>query len=383
VTTRRLLTVGHSYAVALNRRLADEMARAGGGRWDVLAVGPKWVRGDLRTIEFEPSAPGGAPAEAVSVYFSRVPHIMLYGRRLREIVRGGRWDLVHCWQEPYVLSGGQIMWWAGRTPTVFTTYQNLSKRYPPPFNWVERYCVRKAAGWVTGAVTVRDTLLTRPGYADIPHALAPLGVDTDVFRPDPAAGAATRVRLGWEPGGPPVVGYLGRFTPEKGVALLMRVLDRVAAPWRALFVGGGPLEGELRTWAVRHGDRVRVVTGVPHAGVPAHLSAMDVLAAPSQTTDRWKEQLGRMLIEGFAAGLPVVGSDSGEIPHVIADAGAVVPEADEAAWASTIAGLLESPARRADLAARGLARAHDRFAWPVVARRQVEFFESVLAGRTP
>ena len=150
-------------------------------------------------------------------------------------------------------------------------------------------------------------------------------------------------------------------------------------PWRALFVGGGPLEADLRAWAARHGDRVRVVTNVPHDGVPAHLNAMDVLAAPSQTIPRWREQLGRMLIEAFSCGVAVVGSDSGEIPHVIGDAGLVVPEADEAAWADALGGLLESPARRAELAARGLARARAEFAWPVIARRHLAFFDELLS----
>ena len=43
--------------------------------------------------------------------------------------------------------------------------------------------------------------------------------------------------------GPPVVGYMGRFVEEKGIGALMRALDRVATPWRALFMGGGPMEG--------------------------------------------------------------------------------------------------------------------------------------------
>jgi glycosyltransferase involved in cell wall biosynthesis len=114
---------------------------------------------------------------------------------------------------------------------------------------------------------------------------------------------------------------------------------------------------------------------VPHAGIAPYVSAMDVLAAPSQTTPRWKEQFGRMTIEAFAAGVPVVGSDSGEIPFVIADAGVVVPEADEAAWAAALGGLIESPAKRAELAARGLDRARALYSWPVVARRAVEFFD--------
>src|SRR5262249_25192302 len=111
--------------------------------------------------------------------------------------------------------------------------------------------------------------------------------------------------------------------------------------------------------------------------VPAHLSAMDVLCAPSQTMPRWREQLGRMLIEAFACGVPVAGSDSGEIPHVIRDAGVVVGEADLPGWGKALADLLESPARRAELARRGLERAQD-FSWPRVARRHIEFFEELL-----
>ena len=85
--------------------------------------------------------------------------------------------------------------------------------------------------------------------------------------------------------------------------------------------------------------------------------------------------------EGFACGVPVVGSDSGEIPHVLGDAGLVVGEADRAAWQRTLTEVLESPARRRELAARGLHRARDRFAWPVIARQHLDFFEEVLAGR--
>jgi glycosyltransferase involved in cell wall biosynthesis len=104
---------------------------------------------------------------------------------------------------------------------------------------------------------------------------------------------------------------------------------------------------------------------------------MDVLAAPSQTTPRWREQFGRMLVEAFACGVPVVGSDSGEVPFVIADAGLVLPEHDEAAWSRGLAELLDNPARRAELAERGRGHAQ-QFAWPAVARKHLEFFESVL-----
>jgi glycosyltransferase involved in cell wall biosynthesis len=377
---RRLLTVGHSYALGVNRKLAAAVQEAGGGRWQVTVAAPTCFHGqrDIRPAVLEVAPGEPVPVAPVRAYLTNRVHVFLYGRRLRSLLAEG-WDLVHCWEEPYVLAGAQVAAWTpARVPFVFRTAQNQDKAYPPPFCWAERYVVRRAAGWMYSGQLVGKTLTARPGYADRPSALVPLGVDTDTFRPDPAAGAATRTALGWGPGGPPVVGYLGRFVPEKGLGVLTQALDRVAAPWRALFVGGGPTEPELRAWAARHGDRVRVLTGVPHAGVAPYVNAMDVLAAPSQTTRQWKEQFGRMLVEAFAAGVPVVGSDSGEIPYVIADAGLVAPEADEAAWAAALGGLIESPAKRAELAARGLDRAHALYSWPVVARRAVEFFDSLL-----
>ncbi|WP_426757117.1 glycosyltransferase family 4 protein [Myxococcus sp. Y35] len=378
---RRLITISHSYVVGLNRRLANELAREGAGTWDVTAVAPRFFHGDLSplTLKLEPDEP--ARTESVRALFSRSLHGFVYAPALRgHLARGA--DLVHAWEEPYVMAGLEVALLTPRgVPLVFCSAQNLPKRYPPPFAQMERLVVQRASGWVAWGETVRDNLVARPGYAERPARTIPMGVDVESFRPDRAAGASLRRELGWQDAGPPVVGYLGRFVPEKGIGLLMAALDQLGTPWRALFVGGGPQESTLRGWASRHGDRVRLLTGVPHAGVPRVLNAMDVLCAPSQTTPRWKEQFGRMLAEGFACGVPVLGSDSGEVPHTIGGAGLVLPESSVSAWADALATLLESPERRRELAAHGRERAVTRFAWPVVARAHLDFFDEVLAGR--
>jgi glycosyltransferase involved in cell wall biosynthesis len=212
--------------------------------------------------------------------------------------------------------------------------------------------------------------------------LIPLGVDLEAFHVDRAAADGVFRKLNWSRQGPPIVGYLGRFTEAKGLSLLMAVLGDLKTPWRAMLVGAGPLEDRLRGWSKQFpDDRVRICTDVRHHDVPAYLNAMDVLVAPSQTTPNWREQFGRMLIEAFATGVPVIGSDSGEIPHVIAEAGIVVGERDWIAWGRALADLLESPRRREDLAQRGLARAPD-YSWPVIARRYLEFFDCILESRT-
>ena len=144
----------------------------------------------------------------------------------------------------------------------------------------------------------------------------------------------------------------------------MQALERLEQPWRALFVGGGPLQREIQSFGERHPGSVHVQTGVTHADVPRWINAMSVLCAPSLSTPAWREQFGRMLIEAMACGVPVIASDSGEMPTVVGDAGWVVPEGDAAALASKLAVLREDDDARRALALAGRARAVARHAWP-------------------
>ena len=341
-------------------------------------MAPSLVHGDLRSIALEPIAQEACQLEAVPAYFTRNVHLLCYGLRVRELLQRP-WDLVHCWEEPFNIAAAQIAWWTRReTPFVFWTAQNIPKQYPPPFRYFERYCLERASGWLACGESVVQALQPR-GYAARPHRILPLGVDVDHFRPDVTAGRRVREALGWQDRGDPVVGYLGRLVPEKGLDLLMQTLDGLQTGWRAVIVGSGPMRDTLKRWGRRHGDRVRIVDNVCHDDVPAYVNAMDLLAAPSQTTASWREQQGRMLIEAFATGVPVVASNSGEIPFVVDQAGLLVPEGDVAAWQRAISRLLCDPKERAELAQRGLARANDVYAWPVIARGHLEFFEQQLA----
>jgi glycosyltransferase involved in cell wall biosynthesis len=64
---------------------------------------------------------------------------------------------------------------------------------------------------------------------------------------------------------------------------------------------------------------------------------------------------------------------------VIRDAGTIVAERDELAWTAAIEQLLQRPELRREYASRGLERASASFAWPVVARAHLAWFEEVLA----
>jgi glycosyltransferase involved in cell wall biosynthesis len=375
---KRLLTIGHSYVVAANRELAHQMAVQGRGEWEVTAVAPAHYHGDLRAIAVEPIADEACALETVPVRLDRVPHLMWFGGRTREILSGD-WDVVHCWEEPYTFAAARIARaLPSRARLAVASFQNISKSYPWPVSSFERSTMGRASGWIGFGETIRQTLQTRPGYGGKPSRVIPPGVDVERFRPDAASGAAIRQRAGWSAGAI-VVGYLGRFVDAKGLPRLMRALEKCRTEWHALFVGGGPLEGEVRAFAARHPGRVHVQTGVPHDEVPAWLNAMSMLCAPSRTTASWREQFGRMLIEAMACGVPVIASDSGEMPFVVGDAGLIAAEQDEAAWTAAIDRLSADELMRRARGAVGLARVQARFTWPIVAREHLAFFDEVLA----
>ena len=354
------------------------MAVQGAGEWEVTAAAPARLRGDLRDIELEPLANEADVLVPIELRFGSHPHLRIYGRKLRSLLQQS-WDVVHGWQEPYVMASAQI---ARRVQAgarfVPATFQNISKHYPPPIGALERRVMHRANAWIAFGQTVYDTLRDRPGYAGKPSRVLSPGVDTESFRPDSNARERMRRVLGWR-SDEPVVGFAGRFVEEKGVETVLSAFVQARRRWNVLFVGDGALAPRIESLRLQYPSRVRLARDVGHSDMPGYLRAMDLLCVPSRTTSRWKEQFGRMLIEAMACGVPVLASDSGEIPYVVQDAAVVIPENDLAQWTESIDRLTADSTMRARLAASGLERARSEFSWPVVARRHLDFFDEVLA----
>ncbi len=372
----RVLSISHSYVVGLNRAMPNALARAG---WDVTVVAPPWFPGDLRPLSLEQTPAEAVRLEAVPLRAAGHPHLMAWAPRLRRLLQGN-WDIIHVWEEPYVLAGAQVARWRTRGRLVYSTFQNIDKRYSPPFNWFERYAMSRADGWTAFGRSVEGALAARPWYAARPHRVIPPAIDVERFAPDEKARREARGELGFGPDDF-VVGFAGRFVPQKGLALLTAALDRMHTRWKALLLGGGPLEHALRRWSDRHAKgQVRILTDVTHRRMARYLNAMDTLAVPSQTTPRWREQFGRVVVEGMSCGTAVVASASGELPHVVAGAGLTVPEADADAWTRVLSRLSEDAELRRSLARMGRARA-EAFAPARVAAMHGEFFELLVGDR--
>jgi glycosyltransferase involved in cell wall biosynthesis len=150
-------------------------------------------------------------------------------------------------------------------------------------------------------------------------------------------------------------------------------------------VGNGPLRDELRERAAARTVSLEIDTTVAHDMMAAAYASFDVLVLPSRTTDTWAEQFGRVLVEAMWCGVPVVGSDSGEIPWVIESTGggAIFPEGDVHVLRETLCRLRDAPQLRRELAARGREQAQARFSVEAVARRLDAALTAAVEGTAP
>jgi len=307
-------------------------------------------------------------------------HTHLY-RGAGRLVRRDAIDLVHIDEEPYSAVTAQLARHCrnGRVPFVFFAWQNLPKRIPGPFRALRRYVFSRAAGAIAGTASAADVLRAW-GYEGALAVIPQMGVDTGRFHADPEARAAIRRRIGARETDF-VIGFGGRLVREKGVHLLLEAVAGMDGA-RTLLMGDGPERTALERAAARSGaaDRIHFAGAIASDEMPRWLAACDVLALPSLTTNAWAEQFGRVLVEAMACDVTVIGSDSGEIPRVIGDAGRVVPEGDVAALRATLSRLAASPAERAELAARGRRRVIERYTNEHIVDRTVAFYREVLSN---
>ena len=101
------------------------------------------------------------------------------------------------------------------------------------------------------------------------------------------------------------------------------------------------------------------------------------MVLPSRTTATWKEQFGRVLTEAMACGVPVVGSNSGAIPEVIADAGLIFPEGDAMSLAAQLQRLANEHTLAVELGRRGMARVVDNYSQKRIAAKTAAFLQEL------
>jgi glycosyltransferase involved in cell wall biosynthesis len=211
--------------------------------------------------------------------------------------------------------------------------------------------------------TAAKAVLELDGVEPERISVVPPVVETPAYGAAERAAMRTEGRRRWELAADDVVFlFMGRAVWEKGLhtiaaaaATLARRGEGGAVRW--LIAGEGDYLPEFERIVAGYGVGEAVRVAGPVAGRERHLAyaAADALLVPSLPTPRWLEQFGRVIPEGFAFGLPVIGSASGAIPEVVGDAGIVVPPGDHLALADAVARLTD-PALRDELSQRARRR---------------------------
>lgn len=145
------------------------------------------------------------------------------------------------------------------------------------------------------------------------------------------------------------VGFLGRFDPLKGLHVLVDAFKRLPAnipiELDVRAVTTQAQSGQYRELVLRSAAadrRIRIHPALAHQEVESFLADIDVLAVPSQ----WLETGPLVVLEAFAAGTPVIGSDIGGIKELVTSGhdGLLVPHDDVSAWTAALMRLAMEPA---------------------------------------
>lgn len=282
-------------------------------------------------------------------------------RRTARLVRSRGYDLVHV-HEPMIPAVSLTALLAARAPLVGTFHMYARRpRWYRPFAPLARHAVpRLHARIAVSEAALRHVSRTCPGE----YHVIPNGVDVASF--DCSAEARTGSRLL----------FIGRAEPRKGLPVLLEAFKRLGGSPTLDLAGVTPRE--LRRAGValppRTLERVRAHGRVSDNERLRLLAATDVLCAPSLEG----ESFGIVLVEGMAAGLPVVASAIPGYVDVLPPAcGKLVPPGNAAALAAGLDELLADAALRAKLGAAGRLEAR-RFDWSRVCEEILAVYEEAL-----
>jgi glycosyltransferase involved in cell wall biosynthesis len=361
-----VLSIAHNAVAPSNRARVEALRQVPG--LEVRLLTPPWWSEEGRRVEVQ----SGAPWRIGRTLFTGNGTRYLYLSGLLAAMRETLPHVIDLYEEPFSLVALQTLLaraaLAPRAALVFYSAVNVERRWRWPYRAIERAVLQHADAAHTPNADGSAILRAKGFGPQRPVRVIPLGVDQHRFTSAAPMDLPTIPR--------PRIGFVGRFEPVKGLDVLLTAFRRLETTASLVLTGDGAERDRLG------GERVYVLPPVSYEDVPAFLKALDVLVLPSVTIlPLHREQFGRVLVEGMAAGVPVIGSSSGAIPEVIGDAGLVFTERDSAMLAQAIGRVLSEPGLRRTLVERGRHRVETRFAWPVVAEQAVELFREALSHR--
>jgi len=263
--------------------------------------------------------------------------------------------------------------------------QQVWEQEPPRRLQVEYEILKHSDALVAESPASKQHMVQEYGVDPARVQIIPCGVDTLLFRPQQRQPARRALAL---PEAVPLVLFVGRLQPLKGLDTLLRAVHPVRQQYptlQVLIVGGGLDAGDpheaaelerLRMLAARLDltPHLAFIKAQPQETLVQYYAAADVFVLPSHY-----ESFGMVALEAMACGTPVVASQVGGLASTVVHerTGLLAPVGDWQAFARAISRMLASPALRDLWGHAGVQRAQT-YAWPRVVERNVQLYHRLI-----
>jgi glycosyltransferase involved in cell wall biosynthesis len=370
----RVLFVSHTYVVGVNQGKLNAIAQT--GKVEVgLLVPSNW-----KALEWNRVFEVEQPYPKIKVYTAPVlftgkggAHIYAPGK-IWQVVNDFQPDLVQVEEEVFSLCAFELALWSRITgkPLVVFGWENMDRTLSTSRRWVRQFVINTAKLMLPGNQDGAN-LLQKWGYTGLMEVIPQMGVDTSLFNP----GLRDRQNQEFR------IGFLGRLVPEKGIDTILaasKILRERGLKCQVIICGSGSYEDALRQEAEKQqvADLVIWRGSVSHEQAPEEIRQFDVLVLPSRTASSWKEQFGHVLIEAMAMGVPVIGSNSGEIPNVIGRSDLVFPEGEAQGLAAILERMISDLNWRQEVGHYGITRVAQDYTHERIAERLINLWNIVL-----
>ena len=375
----RILFTWHAAVEPEYRKLFKEIAKKG---YELTVICPKaWTEGG-RLQGVDNLKEYGYSLFLLPVIFRNRIKGFFYPQvnSLYQIFRKFKPDIVHIFEEPYSLACFQMVTLAKiaspRSKIIVQSFENMIIPQRFPFSSIERFVLNNT-NLLISIPKAGESVWRSKGYSGTIKQL-PVGLDEDLFKktesflPDYLfLNKKDKIRIG----------YVGRLAHEKGLSLLLEAASNLlkrSSDFELLIIGNGERK-RFESLAAELGIKEKTVfiDAVPNYQLPIIYSKIDVLVLPSLTTDRWKEQFGRVLIEAMACRTVVVGSSSGEIPNIIGNAGFIFEEGNISALSKILEELVSNSNLREKLGEIGRNRVLQNFTWSSITERLCSIYKDI------
>ena len=391
----KILVVSHTYIVPLNREKLRLLSYLEPDLEVTIVVPQTWQPGGVqnRQVKTEFYQENNFRVIPIANWSQNNQGLLTFGWPIVTLLQSFKPDIIQVEQGVKSLAYAQLIalnkFLKLGAKNILFTWWNIPYHLKFPLAWLESYNLHHTNGLIGGNQDAVNILRSH-GYQQKAMVMPQLGVDETLFYAQDQSTLRQNLGLNKEDF---VIGYIGRFVREKGLLTLLESLATITdQAWKLLLVGRGEFKTSLQQAANQQGisDRLIWVENVAHDQIVNYVNVMQVLVLPSETSyaqtsltaKGWKEQFGHVLIEAMACKIPVIGSDSGEIPNVIGEAGLIFPEGQSQELTICLKQMIEQTHLREVLAQKGYERVIKEYTNQALAQRLLDFYKNVLTENT-